>query len=90
MADECEIHVLCRRLGGGAHCLDHALDGIFGHVEGELAGLDLGRVEDGVVALTVSNVTKEKNKVLLISGAAAADLTGKACTPNTIHWTYDT
>src|SRR3974377_871088 len=42
------------------------------------------------VALAVSNITKEKNKVFLCSGAAASDLTGKACTPNTIHWTYDT
>jgi branched-chain amino acid transport system substrate-binding protein len=42
------------------------------------------------VALAVNNITKEKNKVFLVSGAAASDLTGKACTPNTIHWTYDT
>jgi branched-chain amino acid transport system substrate-binding protein len=42
------------------------------------------------VALAVNNITKEKNKVFLVSGAATADLTGKACTPNTIHWTYDT
>jgi branched-chain amino acid transport system substrate-binding protein len=42
------------------------------------------------VALAVNNITKEKNKVFLSSGAASSDLTGKACTPNTIHWTYDT
>src|SRR3954464_745508 len=42
------------------------------------------------VALAVSNVVKEKNAVLLNSGAATADLTGKACTPNTISFTYDT
>jgi branched-chain amino acid transport system substrate-binding protein len=42
------------------------------------------------VALAVNTVTKDKNKVFLVSGAATADLTGKACTPNTIHWTYDT
>lgn len=42
------------------------------------------------VALAVNNITKEKNKVFLVSGAASSDLTGKACTPNTIHWTYDT
>jgi len=42
------------------------------------------------VALAVNGITKEKNKVLLVSGAATADLTGKACTPNTVHWTYDT
>ena len=42
------------------------------------------------VALAVNTITKEKNKVFLVSGAAASDLTGKDCTPNTMHWTYDT
>ena len=42
------------------------------------------------VALAVNTITKEKNKVFLNSGAATSDLTGKACSPNTVHWTYDT
>jgi branched-chain amino acid transport system substrate-binding protein len=42
------------------------------------------------VALAVAQVVKEKNKVFLISGAASSDLTGKACTPNNVHWAYDT
>jgi branched-chain amino acid transport system substrate-binding protein len=42
------------------------------------------------VALAVNQITKEKNKVFLVSGAAASDLTGPQCSPNTIHWTYDT
>lgn len=42
------------------------------------------------VALAVNQIVKEKNKVFLVSGAASSDLTGKACSPNTIHWTYDT
>ena len=42
------------------------------------------------VALAVSNVVKEKNIVLVNSGAASADLTGKACSPNTVSATYDT
>ncbi|MGB7215417.1 MAG: ABC transporter substrate-binding protein, partial [Gammaproteobacteria bacterium] len=42
------------------------------------------------VALAVNNITKEKNKVHLNSTGGTSDLTGKACTPNTIHWTYDT
>jgi branched-chain amino acid transport system substrate-binding protein len=42
------------------------------------------------VALAVSQVVREKNMVLLNSGAATADLTGKACTPNTVSFTYDT
>ena len=42
------------------------------------------------VALAVSQVTKEKNKVMVNSGAGSSDLTGKSCSPNTVHWTYDT
>ena len=42
------------------------------------------------VALAVSDVAREKNKVFLISGAASSDLTGPKCTPNNVHWTYDT
>src|SRR5947209_12072269 len=42
------------------------------------------------VALTVNEIVRDKNKVFLASGAAASDLTGPKCTPNTIHWTYDT
>jgi branched-chain amino acid transport system substrate-binding protein len=42
------------------------------------------------VALAVSAVAKDKNKVLLDSGAGTSDLTGKSCSPNTIHWAYDT
>jgi branched-chain amino acid transport system substrate-binding protein len=42
------------------------------------------------VALAVNAVVREKNKVFVDSGAATTDLTGKQCSPNTIHWTYDT
>src|SRR5882762_4690734 len=42
------------------------------------------------VALAIANLVKEKNIVHLNSGAATADLTGKACTPNTLSYTYDT
>jgi branched-chain amino acid transport system substrate-binding protein len=42
------------------------------------------------VALAVSQITNSKNKVFLVSGAAASDLTGPKCNANTIHWTYDT
>jgi branched-chain amino acid transport system substrate-binding protein len=42
------------------------------------------------VALAVSNLVKEKNSILLNSGGASVDLTGKACTPNTMSFTYDT
>ncbi len=42
------------------------------------------------VALAVNQITKDKGKAFLVSGAASSDLTGKACSPNTVHWTYDT
>jgi branched-chain amino acid transport system substrate-binding protein len=42
------------------------------------------------VALAVNQLTRDKGKAFLVSGAATSDLTGKACSPNTIHWTYDT
>ncbi len=42
------------------------------------------------VALAVSTLVREKNIVLVNSGAATADLTGKACSPNTVSVTYDT
>jgi branched-chain amino acid transport system substrate-binding protein len=42
------------------------------------------------VALAVTEIVKEKDKVFLVSGAATTELTGAACSPNTIHWTYDT
>ena len=38
----------------------------------------------------MNEIVRDKNKVFLVSGAAASDLTGPKCTPNTIHWTYDT
>jgi branched-chain amino acid transport system substrate-binding protein len=42
------------------------------------------------VALAIQQITRERNRVFLISGAGASDLTGAACSPNGIHWTYDT
>jgi len=47
-------------------------------------------VPNSGVALAVAKVTADKNKVFIDSGAATSDLTGKSCTPNTVHWTYDT
>ncbi len=47
-------------------------------------------VPNSGVALAVSGVAREKNKVFLDTNAATSDLTGKACSPNTIHWVYDT
>src|SRR5215472_2671521 len=47
-------------------------------------------VPNSGVALAVSNLVKEKNGVFLNSGAGTSDLTNAQCTPNTIHWAYDT
>src|SRR6202521_2735403 len=47
-------------------------------------------VPNSGVALAVNQITRDKGKAFLVSGAATSDLTGKACSPNTIHWTYDT
>ncbi len=47
-------------------------------------------VPHSATALAVNDVVKEKNKVFLVSGAASSDLTGSKCSPNTVHWTYDT
>jgi branched-chain amino acid transport system substrate-binding protein len=47
-------------------------------------------VPNSGVALAVNNIVKEKNGVYINSGAATSDLTNAQCTPNTVHWTYDT
>lgn len=47
-------------------------------------------VPNSGVALAVNNIVKEKNGVYINSGAATSDLTNAQCSPNTVHWTYDT
>ena len=42
------------------------------------------------VALAVQNVSREKHRIVLFSGPATSDITGKFCSPYTVHWTYDT
>ena len=42
------------------------------------------------VALAVNNVVREKNSILIDTGAATSDLTNAQCSPNTVHWVYDT
>jgi branched-chain amino acid transport system substrate-binding protein len=42
------------------------------------------------VALAISQLTREKNRIFINSGAGTAELTGAQCSPNTVHWTYDT
>jgi len=47
-------------------------------------------VPNSGVALAVSQVANQKNKLFIVSGAATSDLTGAKCNANTIQWTYDT
>jgi branched-chain amino acid transport system substrate-binding protein len=42
------------------------------------------------IALAIQQITRDKNKIFLMSGPGTSDLTGPACSPNGIHWTYDT
>jgi branched-chain amino acid transport system substrate-binding protein len=57
----------------------------------DVDGVDaIADVPTSSVALAVNQVTRDKAKAFLVSGAASSDLTGKACSPNTVHWTYDT
>ena len=47
-------------------------------------------VPNSGVALAISQIANQKNKVFIGSGPASSDLTGPKCSPNTVHWTYDT
>src|SRR5207302_3418948 len=47
-------------------------------------------VPNSAVALAVADIARDKNKVFIGSGAGTALLTGAKCSPNTVHWTYDT
>jgi len=57
---------------------------------------DIGKVDVIVdvptssIALAINKIAREKGKAFLVSSSATSDLTGKACSPNTIHWSYDT
>ena len=54
-------------------------------------GVDV--IAEGVnsaVALAIQGVTRQRAKIFLISGAGSSDLTGRECSPTSVHWTYDT
>ena len=54
-------------------------------------GVDIvSNVNNSAAALAIANLVKEKDKVALLTGPASSALTGTACGPNHIHWTYDT
>jgi branched-chain amino acid transport system substrate-binding protein len=50
----------------------------------------IGDVPNSAIALAVSEIVRDHNKVMIGSGAGTALLTGAKCSPNTVHWTYDT
>jgi branched-chain amino acid transport system substrate-binding protein len=57
----------------------------------EVQGVDMIMdLPNSAIALAVNVLARDLNKVLIGSGAGTSELTGKSCTPNTIHWTYDT
>jgi branched-chain amino acid transport system substrate-binding protein len=47
-------------------------------------------VPNSAIALAVQGLARERGRVLLISGSGTADLTGKACSPTGVQWTWDT
>ena len=57
----------------------------------DVDGVDcLVDVSTSNTALAVNNIVREKNKVMMVVGAATSELTGAQCSPNTVHWAYDT
>jgi len=58
-------------------------------VENEGVGM-IADVTNSAIALAVSDIVRDRNKVMIASGAGTALLTGAKCSPNTIQWTYDT
>ena len=54
-------------------------------------GVDMiADVPTSSVALAINQISREKGKAFVNTGAATSDLTGKDCSPNTVHWLYDT
>ncbi|MFD1627177.1 ABC transporter substrate-binding protein [Azospirillum griseum] len=47
-------------------------------------------VPNSAIALAVAGMARDQNRVFIASGAGTSELTGKSCTPNSVHWTYDT
>ncbi|MBB4380349.1 branched-chain amino acid transport system substrate-binding protein [Bradyrhizobium sp. SBR1B] len=50
----------------------------------------IGNLINSSIALTVSGLAKDKNRIAIINGSGSSRLTGDACTPNSIHYSYDT
>jgi branched-chain amino acid transport system substrate-binding protein len=57
---------------------------------------DVGKVDmvanliNSAIALNVAQIAKEKNRIAIVNGSGSSRLTGDGCTPNSIHYAYDT
>ncbi|MGM4887955.1 ABC transporter substrate-binding protein [Tardiphaga sp. 20_F10_N6_6] len=47
-------------------------------------------IPNSAIAIAVHNLAKDRNKIALLSGPGASTLTDELCSPNTVHFTYDT
>jgi branched-chain amino acid transport system substrate-binding protein len=57
----------------------------------ETEGVDaIADVAGSAVALATQEIARSRNKIVLVSGAATTELTGKACSATTTQWSYDT
>ena len=52
-------------------------------------GMVINLINSGV-ALAVTNVAAQKDKIAIVTGAGSSRLTGDACTPNSVHYAYNT
>jgi len=46
-------------------------------------------VPNSAIALAIQDITRQMQRMVIFTSAGSADLTGKACSPNGVHWTYD-
>ncbi len=46
--------------------------------------------QNSAIALAVAGLVRERDKIAMVCNAGTTDLTGRACSPNTLHWAYDT
>ncbi len=84
-------HDLAVEVVAGDHQNKPAVGAAFARAWYDREGVDaIFDVPTSSVALAVHQVTRERNKVFVDSGAGTADLTGPDCSPNTVHWTFDT
>jgi branched-chain amino acid transport system substrate-binding protein len=47
-------------------------------------------VPNSASGLALAKVVQDADRIAMFTGSASSDLTGKGCTPNTVHWFLDT